>query len=67
MIAELGIPVVPAEAVTLEVANGDLTILDVQGFPLKGQWYIVHLKGRRLSRAATAFRQLLLESKLVSQ
>jgi DNA-binding transcriptional LysR family regulator len=67
VIAELGIAVVPAESVTLEVANGDLTTLDVQSFPLKRHWYVVHLKGRRLSQAATAFRQLLLESKLVAR
>ena len=41
----------------------DLVILDVQGFPLKRQWYIVHLRGRRLSLAADALRQLLLQSR----
>ncbi|HEY6408327.1 MAG TPA: LysR substrate-binding domain-containing protein [Ktedonobacteraceae bacterium] len=65
--AELGIAVLSRESVELEIANGDLAILDVQGFPLKRQWYVVHVKGRRLSRAASALRQLLLQYKTSSQ
>ncbi|MBE3561932.1 MAG: LysR family transcriptional regulator [Ktedonobacteraceae bacterium] len=61
--AELGIAVLPAEAVALEIASGDLIMLDVQGFPLKRQWYMVHLKGRRLSLAAEALRQLFVQGK----
>jgi len=66
-IAALGIAVVPWESVELEVASGDLVTLDVQGFPLKRQWYVVHLKGRRLSRTATALRQLFLQNGSGSQ
>jgi DNA-binding transcriptional LysR family regulator len=61
--AGLGISVLSRESVALEVANGELAILNVQGFPLERQWYVVHLKGRRLSLAANALRQFLLESK----
>ncbi len=63
VVAELGIAVLPRESVTLELASGDLVVLDVQGFPLQRQWYLVHVKGRRLSLAANALRQLLLESR----
>jgi LysR family transcriptional regulator, low CO2-responsive transcriptional regulator len=65
--AGLGIAVLSRESVAFEVAIGDLAILDVQGFPLKRQWYVVHLKGRRLSRAASALRQFLLQSMVGSQ
>ncbi len=61
--AELGIAVLPRESVALELASGDLVVLDVQGFPLQRQWYVVHVKGRRLSLAANALRQLLLQSR----
>lgn len=61
--AELGIAVLPRDSVVREVASGDLAVLDVQGFPLKRKWYLVHLRGRRLSRAAKAFRELLLENR----
>jgi DNA-binding transcriptional LysR family regulator len=60
--AGLGIAVLPYESVALELRNGELTVLGVQGFPLQRQWYVVHVKGRRLSLAANALRQLLLQS-----
>jgi DNA-binding transcriptional LysR family regulator len=60
--AGLGIAVLSRESVALEVAGGELAILDIQGFPLSRQWYVVHLKGRRLSRAATTLRQFLLQT-----
>ncbi len=59
--AGLGIAVLSRESVALEVASGDLAILEVQGFPLKRQWSVVNLKGRRLSRAASALQQFLLQ------
>ena len=61
--AGLGIAVLPHESVALELASGDLVVLDVQGFPLQRQWYVEHVKGRRLSLAANALRQLLLQSR----
>jgi DNA-binding transcriptional LysR family regulator len=65
-IAELGIAILPLESVADEVARGDLVILDVQGFPLERHWYVVHLKGRRLSLAAAALRQFLLKGQRAS-
>ena len=61
--AGLGIAVLPHESIAIELASGDLVVLDVQGFPLQRQWYVVHVKGRRLSLAANALRQLLLKSR----
>jgi LysR family transcriptional regulator, low CO2-responsive transcriptional regulator len=61
--AGLGIAVVPWESVEFEIAGNDLAVLDVQGFPLKRKWNVVYLRGRKLSRAATALRQLFLQSR----
>jgi DNA-binding transcriptional LysR family regulator len=61
--AGLGIAVLARESVALELSSGDLVALDVQGFPLQRHWYVVHVKGRRLSRAADALRQSLLQSR----
>jgi DNA-binding transcriptional LysR family regulator len=61
--AGLGIAVLPYESIALELASGDLVVLDVQGFPLQRQWYVVQVKGRRLSLAANTLRQLLLQSR----
>jgi DNA-binding transcriptional LysR family regulator len=55
--AELGIAVLPRESVELELANGDLVMLDVQGFPLRRQWNVIRVKGRKLSLAANALWQ----------
>jgi LysR family transcriptional regulator, low CO2-responsive transcriptional regulator len=61
VIAGLGIAVVEREAIALEIANGELVVLDVQGFPIEQPTYVVHRKKRRLSRAAEAFRRYLLQ------
>jgi len=61
--AGLGIAVLPYESVAMELKNGDLVVLGVQGFPLQRQWYVVHVKGRRLSLAADTLRQLFLQSR----
>ena len=46
------------EATRTEVA-GELAILDVEAFPPCRQWYAVHRKGKRLSRAAQTFLDYL--------
>ncbi|MFO7603217.1 MAG: LysR family transcriptional regulator [Gammaproteobacteria bacterium] len=59
--AGLGLGVVSLYTVQAEIASGQLCVLDVQGFPLKRQWYLVHRKGKRLSPAAQAFTELVLK------
>gem|GEM_PF-6616516 len=44
----------------LELAARHLCVLDVQGFPLRRQWYLVQRQGKRLSPAAQAFAQFVL-------
>lgn len=61
VIAGLGIAVLAIDSLTNELARGDLVILDVEGFPLQRHWYIVRLKGKRMSLAAEALRQFLLQ------
>jgi len=60
--AGLGIAVLSRRAVQLDVALRRLVVLDVQGFPLRRQWYVVHRKEKKLSRGASAFRAFLLTS-----
>ncbi len=38
-----------------------LCLLDVQGFPIERQWYLVYPKGKQLSVAGAAFKDYLLE------
>lgn len=59
--AGLGLGVVSLYTVQAELASGQLCVLDVQGFPLKRQWYMVQRAGKRLSPAAHAFTQLVIK------
>lgn len=44
---------------TLLPENSDLTILDVEGFPIPRQWYAVYLAGKQLSVVASTFLEYL--------
>ncbi|MCW5654503.1 MAG: LysR family transcriptional regulator [Hydrogenophaga sp.] len=57
----LGIAVVSATTVVSELALGELVQLDVKGFPLLRQWYVVYPRGKRLSAAALAFKDWLFQ------
>lgn len=52
----LGIAVLSAHTLALERNSADLVLLDVQGFPIHRQWYLVHPAGKRPSVAAQTFR-----------
>jgi len=58
--AGLGLGVVSLHTVQAELAAKHLCVLDVQGFPLRRQWYLVQRQGKRLSPAAQAFAQFVL-------
>ncbi len=58
--AGLGLGLVSLHTVRAEIASGQLCVLDIQGFPLQREWYLVQREGKRLSPAASAFAQLVL-------
>jgi LysR family transcriptional regulator, low CO2-responsive transcriptional regulator len=47
---------------TLISDSDELTILDVEGFPISRQWYIVSLSGKQLSVVAKTFQEYLQEA-----
>lgn len=55
----LGLSVVSLHTIELELETRRLVILDVQGFPDRRQWYLVYRRGKRLSPAASAFRDFV--------
>jgi LysR family transcriptional regulator, low CO2-responsive transcriptional regulator len=61
VIAGLGLSFLSAHAIALEREIGRLAVLDVEGFPSRGSWYVVHRRTKRLPPVATAFRAFLLE------
>ncbi|ABE38787.1 LysR, substrate-binding [Rhodopseudomonas palustris BisB5] len=60
VMAGLGVSVLPISSMQLELTNGCLAVLDVQGFPLCRRWNAVWLKGKTLSPVARAFVDFLL-------
>lgn len=57
---ELGISVLSLHTLVSEGLSRDLTVLDVQNFPIKRCWYAAHLSGKQLSVIAQAFLAFLL-------
>jgi DNA-binding transcriptional LysR family regulator len=58
--AGLGLSVVSLHTVQAELTAKTLCVLDVQGFPLHRQWFLVQRQGKRLGPAAQAFAQFVL-------
>ncbi len=58
----LGIAVLSLHTVSLEGTGGPLDVLDVQGFPIHSQWYLVYLKEKKLSSIARAFLEFAMAS-----
>ena len=57
---QLGLSVLSRHTLTSD--SEELTILDVEGFPLPRQWYIVSLSGKQLSVVAKTFLEYLQEA-----
>jgi DNA-binding transcriptional LysR family regulator len=60
LIAGMGVSFLSAHTVSRELQAGSLAVLDVQGFPLMLNWYVVHRKHKRLPPVAQAFKGFLL-------
>jgi len=55
----LGLSILSCHTLTPEGDTGELTILDVEGFPIERQWYVVHLGSKQLSIVASTFLDYL--------
>ena len=60
VMAGMGISFLSMHTVGLELQAGKLVTLDVVGLPIVRQWYVMHLREKRLSPVAAAFRSFLL-------
>ena len=61
IVGGLGLSVLSLHTLTLEGPDGPFAILDVEGFPIMRQWYLVHPRGKELSLVAQAFLEYVLE------
>ena len=60
VIAGIGLGFLSFHTIGRELAAGSLALLDVEGFPLMLNWYVVHRREKRLAPVAQAFRRFLL-------
>ncbi|MCL5059797.1 MAG: LysR substrate-binding domain-containing protein [Candidatus Thermoplasmatota archaeon] len=59
--AGLGLAILSLQTLEMERALGRLAVLNVEGFPIMRHWYIVHRADKRLSPAARAFNNFVLD------
>ncbi|MBL7844334.1 MAG: LysR family transcriptional regulator [Cyclobacteriaceae bacterium] len=55
IIAGLGSSIMPLIGIRNELNNGQLQIIPVKGLPIKSQWQLISLKGKKFSPVAQAF------------
>lgn len=58
--AGLGLALLSVHTLEMELSLRRLVVLDVEGFPVLREWYVVHRSGKRLSALALAFRDFIL-------
>ena len=59
VIAGLGYSVLPIIGCRNEIANKQLQIIDVDGFPIKSEWNLIWLKNKNMSPVAKKFLQYI--------
>jgi len=58
----LGLSVLSLHTLSLEGIEGPVSILDVEGFPILRNWYIVYPRGKELSLVAQTFLDFVISS-----
>ncbi len=61
VMAGMGLSFLSLRTVRHELAAGHLAMVGISGMPIVGQWYVTHLRQNRLSPAAQAFKDFLIE------
>jgi DNA-binding transcriptional LysR family regulator len=61
VMAGMGLSFLSLRTVRHELASGHIALVDIEGMPVIGNWYITHLSHKKLSPAARAFKEFLIE------
>jgi LysR family transcriptional regulator, low CO2-responsive transcriptional regulator len=61
IVGGMGVSVLSQHVLTLTGVNSQLTVLDVDGFPIPNQWYVAFATNNRLSIVARTFLDYLLD------
>jgi DNA-binding transcriptional LysR family regulator len=61
VMAGMGLSFLSMRTVRHELASGHIALVDIDGMPPAGNWYVTHLKQKKLSPAARSFKEFLIE------
>jgi DNA-binding transcriptional LysR family regulator len=61
VIAGMGLSFLSAHTISMELQVGKLAVLDIEGFPVMLNWFVVHRNNKRLPPVALAFKKFLIE------
>jgi LysR family transcriptional regulator, low CO2-responsive transcriptional regulator len=61
VMAGMGLSFLSAHTLSRELCDRSLAVLDVQGFPMMLNWYVVHRQNKRLPPVAQAFKDYLIQ------
>lgn len=61
VMAGMGLSFLSMRTVRHELASGHIALVDVEGLPQIGHWYVTHMSHKKLSPAAQAFKGFLIE------
>ncbi|KXV03369.1 transcriptional regulator [Caballeronia megalochromosomata] len=61
VIAGMGLSFLSAHTISMELQVGKLAVLDIEGFPVMLNWFVVHRNNKRLPPVALAFKEFLIE------
>jgi DNA-binding transcriptional LysR family regulator len=61
VMAGMGLSFLSLRTVRHEISTGHIALLDIIGLPHKGHWYITHRALKKLSPAARAFKEYVIE------
>jgi len=66
IVGGLGVSVLSRQTLVMDAPSGQIVILDVEGFPIERQWYVVYPSGKQPSVVARAFLEHLRQEPGVS-
>jgi len=61
VMAGMGVSLLSLHTLELELRTGEIGLLDINDTPVMRSWHLVNMNAKKLSPAAAAFRQFLLE------
>jgi DNA-binding transcriptional LysR family regulator len=61
VMAGMGMSFLSLRTIRQEFASGHLVLVDIEGLPIVRHWHITHLAAKRLSPAASAFKEFMLD------